>query len=55
MPDTSTSSHGLVDPAIFEQLQTKIDEDNRVREELRNVVQALEKQGQIQLLLLLFP
>lgn len=35
----------MVDPAIFEHLQTKIDEDSKVREELRNKLQDLEKQG----------
>lgn len=38
-------STGMVNPAIFEHLQTKIDEDSSVREELRNILQNLEKQG----------
>ncbi|CAF9903376.1 MAG: hypothetical protein HETSPECPRED_000240 [Heterodermia speciosa] len=35
----------MVDPAIFEHLQTKINEDSAVREELRSKTQELEKQG----------
>ena len=31
--------------AIFEQLQVKLDEDAQVREELRNIVQVMERQG----------
>ena len=41
----SPSEFGMVNPAIFENLQAKIDEDTQVREELRNVLQDLEKQG----------
>ena len=36
---------GMVNPAIFEDLQIKIDEDSQVREELKNILQVLEKQG----------
>ncbi len=36
---------GMVDPAIFEQLQAKIDADVVVREQLRDILQQLEKQG----------
>ena len=39
------SSFSMVDPAIFEQLQTKINEDSAVREELRSKMQELEKQS----------
>ncbi|MCJ1387084.1 hypothetical protein MMC17_010213 [Xylographa soralifera] len=39
------SSFGMVNPAIFEDLQTKIDEDSQVREELKSILQVLEKQG----------
>ncbi|KAI9684719.1 MAG: hypothetical protein M1829_000094 [Trizodia sp. TS-e1964] len=35
----------MVDPAIFERLQSKIDEDTHVREELRGILQILERQG----------
>jgi hypothetical protein len=35
----------MVNPAIFEHLQAKIDEELNVREELRNILQVLEKQG----------
>ncbi|MCJ1287393.1 hypothetical protein MMC26_006742 [Xylographa opegraphella] len=40
-----STSFGMVNPAIFEDLQTKIDEDSQVREELKNILQVLEKQG----------
>jgi tRNA(Phe) wybutosine-synthesizing methylase Tyw3 len=43
--DTEQISAGMVNPAIFEHLQAKIDEDSSVREELRNLLQTLEKQG----------
>ena len=35
----------MFSPAIFEHLQAKLDEDSQVREELRNIVQVLERQG----------
>ncbi|KAL9582648.1 MAG: hypothetical protein Q9212_003170 [Teloschistes hypoglaucus] len=35
----------MIDPAIFEQLQANIDNDAQVREELRNILQRLERQG----------
>ena len=35
----------MINPSIFVHLQAKIDEDSSVREELRNLVQNLEKQG----------
>ena len=31
--------------AVFEHLQVKLDEDSQVREELRNIVQVMERQG----------
>ncbi|KAI4151637.1 MAG: hypothetical protein L6R39_001976 [Caloplaca ligustica] len=34
----------MVDPAIFERLQANIDDDAHVREELRNILQKLERQ-----------
>lgn len=40
-----SDSHALVDPAVFQSLQAKIDEDASVREELKNILQNLEKQG----------
>ena len=40
-----SDSHALVDPAMFQNLQAKIDEDSSVREELKNILQNLEKQG----------
>ena len=39
------ASFGMVDPAIFESLQNKIDDDIEVREHLRSILQTLEKQG----------
>ncbi|KAF2138815.1 uncharacterized protein K452DRAFT_255704 [Aplosporella prunicola CBS 121167] len=36
---------GAVDPAIFEQLQERVDQDSQVRDELRDIIQTLEKQG----------
>ena len=35
----------MVNPAIFEHLQEKIDEDVHVRDELRDILSVLEKQG----------
>jgi hypothetical protein len=36
---------GMVDPQIFEDLQAKIDEDTQVKEQLRTILQILERQG----------
>lgn len=35
----------MVDPAIFQDLQSRIDQDTAVRDQLRDIVQALEKQN----------
>lgn len=35
----------MVDPTIFAALQTRIDEDVGVREQLRNILNELEKRG----------
>jgi transcription antitermination factor NusA-like protein len=35
----------MVDPRIFEDLQTKIDEDADVRDRIKAVLQSLERQG----------
>ena len=35
----------LVSSAIFEHLQSKIDEDAKVREQIRDILQDLDKQG----------
>ncbi|MCJ1228634.1 hypothetical protein MMC12_005295 [Toensbergia leucococca] len=45
MASTNSPSFGMVNPAIFEHLQAKIDEDAQVREELRSILQTLERQG----------
>ena len=42
----ASTQSGMVNPAIFEHLQGKIDQDAKVREELRKKLQNLEKQGQ---------
>ena len=47
MASTEDAVFGMVNPAIFEHLQTKIDEDAQVREELKSILQVLEKQGLI--------
>jgi hypothetical protein len=39
------SGSGMVDPRIFEDLQSKIDEDAEVREQIRAITQTLERQG----------
>jgi hypothetical protein len=35
---------GMVDPKIFEDLQTKIDEDAEVRDQIKAILQTLERQ-----------
>ena len=45
-------SSSMIDTSIFEQLQLKIDEDVQIRENIRNAVQVLEKQGTTYLLVL---
>ncbi|KAK3065051.1 hypothetical protein LTS18_012498 [Coniosporium uncinatum] len=39
------AQHGMVDPAIFESLQEKVDQESATREVLQEIVQTLEKQG----------
>ncbi|KAF2835355.1 putative Translin-1 [Patellaria atrata CBS 101060] len=39
------SQTGMIDPAIFEQLQDIIDQDTEIRDELREILKTLEKQG----------
>ncbi|KAI9724703.1 MAG: hypothetical protein M1828_003572 [Chrysothrix sp. TS-e1954] len=36
--------HGFVDPAVFESLQAKIDDDTKVKDEIRDVCHNLDKQ-----------
>ncbi|KAF1996778.1 Translin [Amniculicola lignicola CBS 123094] len=38
-----SAQSGMVDPAIFQDLQTRVDEDAAVRDELKDLVQTLEK------------
>lgn len=45
-------SSEMVDPVIFTHLQLKIDEDVKVREEIRFKLQDLERQGERHLILL---
>lgn len=40
-----SNAAGMVDPQIFEDLQTKIDEDAQVKEQIRAILQVLERQG----------
>ena len=44
-PNMATSQHGLIDPAVFESLQAKIDDDTKVKDEIRDVCHILDKQG----------
>ena len=41
----------MAGPIVFEQIQAKLDEDSQVREEIRNIVQTLERQGTHQTLI----
>jgi hypothetical protein len=34
----------MIDPQIFEELQNKIDEDGKVRDQIRDIIQTLERQ-----------
>ncbi|KAI1613271.1 Translin [Exophiala viscosa] len=45
-PAPATSSHNI-DPAIFTSLQTKIDEESAIRDELKTFVETLSKQGRL--------
>lgn len=36
----------LIDPSVFAQLQSKIDDDTQTRERLKDIVQELEKHGE---------
>ncbi|MCJ1311753.1 hypothetical protein MMC25_005426 [Agyrium rufum] len=40
----ASSYNGMVQPAIFEELQAKIDEETQVRDELKGILNTLEKQ-----------
>ena len=53
MATTNPTSFGMVNPAIFEHLQAKIDEDTQVREELRSILRVLERQGRAWVFLIL--
>jgi len=55
MASQDPAAFGMVNPAIFEHLQSKIDEDSMVREGLKTILQVLEKQGKFSLYNLGFP
>jgi hypothetical protein len=40
-----SSATGMIDPHIFEDLQAKIDEDAQVKDQIRAILQILERQG----------
>lgn len=42
--DMASTPNTGIDPAIFERLQAKIDEESKIRDELKEIVQTLEKQ-----------
>lgn len=46
-PLTNPSSTTNVDPAIFASLQSKIDEESIIRDELKAIVDTLSKQGRL--------
>ena len=37
-------SSSFISPAIFEELQTRIDEDSEVKDQIRNILHTLERQ-----------
>ena len=41
----ATTSDQLIDIKVWEDLQSKIDDDTKTRDELRDIVQELEKLG----------
>lgn len=47
MTEVQTSPPGMLDPIVFEKLQASIDEDAHTREELRNILQTLERKGSV--------
>lgn len=42
---TDSETLGMVDPAIFKRLQGVIDMDSSVRENFKDILQTLDKQG----------
>ena len=47
MTSSMPTVEGMVDPSIFEHLQNELDEDVQVREEIRNIVQSMERRDRI--------
>ena len=43
----NSSSASLIDPSIFSTLQSKIDEETAIRDELKQIVETLQKQGRV--------
>lgn len=41
----TSSNDRLIDPKVWEDLQGKIDDDTKTRDEIRDIVQELEKLG----------
>jgi len=46
-PPHAAASTSHIDPAIFTSLQSKIDEESLVRDELKSIVETLSKQGRV--------
>ena len=46
-PTSSMATQAFVDLDVFQQLQTKIDEDSELRLKIRDTVQELDKQRQM--------
>ncbi|KAF2468921.1 Translin [Lindgomyces ingoldianus] len=46
------AQNGMVDPAIFQDLQARVDEDGAVHDELRDIIQTLEKHNRTTLFVL---
>lgn len=42
----SSSPQSAIDPALFQQLQEKIDEDSQIRQEIRDIVTVWERTRQ---------
>ena len=47
MTSSNSSLQGMVDPTIFEHLQNKLDEDVQVHEDIKNIVQSMERRDRL--------
>lgn len=45
MSDATNDGGAFIDAQIFEDLQTRIDEDAQAREQIKDILQRLERQG----------